>query len=1182
MSKIRNTKTAKAIAGFVSALTGLLMLAPAVGATTTAELQAQITALLAQISSLQSQLGTSGSTTTTGTGYVFNTNLKMGMTGTDVMNLQKVLNMSADTQVSMTGAGSPGNESTYFGAKTKAAVIKFQDKYAADILTPVGLTKGTGYVGASTRAKLNMMGGTTTGGTTGGTTTGGTTTGGTTATSSTLMVSAAAQPMNGLAVTSAARVPFTTFTVTAGSSDVTVTGVNVTRTGQAQDAAFAGVVLLDSDGTQIGIAKTFGSNHQAVIGDTFTVKAGTSKTLTVAGNMGSSLSAYAGQIASLTVTGLNTSATVSGTFPITGASHTINSTLTIGTVTIGTSSFDPNNAGSQPIGTTNFRFTGFRITAGSAEDVTLKSIRWNQSGSVGSSDLANVVTVVNGTSYPTTVSADGKYFSTIFPNGILISKGNSVDVYVQGDVIGGAGRVAEFDIYKNTDLYLSGNTYGYGITPPVGTATVSTAATHGTTINASSNPRLQGSTLSVTAGSVTTIAKANEIPAQNIAVNVPNQVLGGYATSFAGEPVSVQSSVFTVASTTGSGTGLLTNVSIYDENGSVVAGPVDATYTNATTQTLTFTDTITYPVGRHVYTLKGKVASTIGNGGTYIVSTTPSSGWTSVTGQTTGNQISLSSQSTAVTMNTMTVKAAAATIGISPTPAAQTVVAGSQNFVLANFQIDATQSGEDIRLSSFPVKITTAAGGLASDLTGCQLWDGTTALNTGSNVVNSFTSGTAKVYSLSNSLVVPKNTVKTLALSCNVSSAAATGGTYVVNADTTDGDYTITGSVSGNSVSVANGNLTLGTSNGGTMTVGASALSVTSAAASVSQPSLTPAAAGSTGVTIGSVKLHATNDNVTLTKLGLTLANGKYGTMSTGSGASSASGTGDVMMAYIYNGATQVGTASFTGSNTTATSTLNLVLPRDTDTILTIKADLGTIGVSSSAGIGDTLKIDPLNAEGSGAASGATIKVAATAGVNGVQIVKSYPTVAFVSNSTNPNGSNVVLKKFTVTANASGPVSLYQMVVALATSSANVTSVKLFAYTDSGYSQGVSSQSSGTGQIGSTACSSGCGSNSPTLTFTTATNPVTIPAGTTYYFALLGTVTPGSTATNWTVTPTLQGDSAAQINLGSAPTYIATTTANVSTANFVWSDNATTTPNITTDVDWFNGYQVPGLPGTGI
>ena len=121
---------------------------------TARDLQATINSLMAQIQAAQAQLsalngGTTTTTMTGSTGYTFNTNLTVGSNGTDVMNLQKVLNMNSATQVASTGAGSPGMESTYFGGLTKSAVMKFQSLY--------GISPVSGYVGPLTREKLNSM-----------------------------------------------------------------------------------------------------------------------------------------------------------------------------------------------------------------------------------------------------------------------------------------------------------------------------------------------------------------------------------------------------------------------------------------------------------------------------------------------------------------------------------------------------------------------------------------------------------------------------------------------------------------------------------------------------------------------------------------------------------------------------------------------------------------------------------------------------------------------------------------------------------------------------------------------------------------------------------------------------------------------------------------------------------------
>src|SRR3989344_3575502 len=130
MSKALATKNVAALligVGLVLAFT--FSFASTAKADVISDLQAQVQALLAQITALQ---GVS-STTTSGAGcYTFTRNQTTGDTGGEVMWVQTFLN-NHGFQVSASGAGSPGNETSYFGAKTRAAVSAFQ---SANGITP--------------------------------------------------------------------------------------------------------------------------------------------------------------------------------------------------------------------------------------------------------------------------------------------------------------------------------------------------------------------------------------------------------------------------------------------------------------------------------------------------------------------------------------------------------------------------------------------------------------------------------------------------------------------------------------------------------------------------------------------------------------------------------------------------------------------------------------------------------------------------------------------------------------------------------------------------------------------------------------------------------------------------------------------------------------------------------------
>lgn len=118
---------------------------------------ARITALVNQLQTSLDQMTTETDIPDSCAGIRFDRNLSLGSVGNDVRCLQAFLNTDPVTRVAVSGAGSPGNETNYFGSLTRAAVIKFQEKYFAEVLAPINLTSGTGFVGQYTRAKLNSL-----------------------------------------------------------------------------------------------------------------------------------------------------------------------------------------------------------------------------------------------------------------------------------------------------------------------------------------------------------------------------------------------------------------------------------------------------------------------------------------------------------------------------------------------------------------------------------------------------------------------------------------------------------------------------------------------------------------------------------------------------------------------------------------------------------------------------------------------------------------------------------------------------------------------------------------------------------------------------------------------------------------------------------------------------------------
>jgi hypothetical protein len=265
---------------FVSALAAVMIAGvagPGVAqGQTVEELQAQIQSLLSTISQLQAQISSLGGSSTGGgvagipAGFTFTRNLSNGSSGTDVMYLQMLLNSNAATQVATTGVGSPGQETQFFGPLTANAVSRFQNTYASEVLTPLGLTSGTGFFGASSRAKANALvaSGTGTGGTTGGGTTGGGIT--TPGAEGSLIVTIASDPASGTVLNTSQSKEVTGVDIKATGSDIEVDRLDL----QFDTRPWQYIAELTvSDGTNSKtVAVTQSNSIEVTVGTTYYVR----------------------------------------------------------------------------------------------------------------------------------------------------------------------------------------------------------------------------------------------------------------------------------------------------------------------------------------------------------------------------------------------------------------------------------------------------------------------------------------------------------------------------------------------------------------------------------------------------------------------------------------------------------------------------------------------------------------------------------------------------------------------------------------------------------------------------------------------------------------------------------------------------------------------------------------------
>ena len=250
----------------------------------------------------------------------------------------------------------------------------------------------------------------------------------------------------------------------------------------------------------------------------------------------------------------------------------------------------------------------------------------------------------------------------------------------------------------------------------------------------------------------------------------------------------------------------ITNVSIYDESGTIVAGPQDCS-----SDLVAYTDTFIVPVGTHNYTVKAKIADAVTTASTVKIGVDRDNTTSSATASGTITAVGMTSNDTIyptpyadIEGNTLTVAAADLNVDTLASPSTRSVARGISDFVFATFSLDAGTSGEDINVTN--ITVTDSNATYFADINGTELWADLTSANSSRGDIyetrisdTKQPSAVTQAYTLTQTVKVPLGTSVRIALVGDIDgSATAAAHSFTIASATTS--VTSTGASTGSSV----------------------------------------------------------------------------------------------------------------------------------------------------------------------------------------------------------------------------------------------------------------------------------------------------------------------------------------------------------------------------------------------
>jgi len=674
----------------------------------------------------------------------------------------------------------------------------------------------------------------------------------------------------------------------------TVTAVKLKRTGVSADSTPSNVYLFDG-ATRLTDAASVSSNGEISFNNPaglFIVSG--SKVISVQSDIAASTS---GQTVGVMLVSFTTGSTVV-TANLSGNIHTIAS-ATLATVSAGT--VTPSGATINP--GPNQTLWQSTLTIGN-RDVWMKRLALRQVGSALASSMQNFKLYVNGVQVATATGLDANGYVTfdMRSSPVLLVAGSRV-VRVDADVVSGASRTINLSLRTAADVDFVDSSFGVNI-------------------SATSTPwgPAAASTISGSSGGTLTVEKDVSSPSTNLVNNASDATLGIFKLTAFGESIKVENLRATYTSSDAA-IGSLRNgrilVSTDGTNWVQYGSTATLNEDSQGTPYTQYTVNVTIVPGTPVWVKLN--ADIYDNDGTDSITTnTDTVAGVLAIGSSNALRVDslgyFNAPSSAVSANTLTIATTSVTLSRNNTYAAQNTTLPATNFKIGSWNL-AGSSIEDVLLTtlSFDVDEVTGTTFNEDDITNMYV-----VVKNSSGAVVAQPSPIATVVAADDNYSINYTLMKNQSVSIEL---FGNFGSTVTATHSFKTDLTVTGTslVGGSSITATSAD-----TDGQTITF---ATAYIQASVDASSPDLAIVSDNQT-VTSGAFKFSAVTAGFNVTDLTFTIAD-----------------VTAVQNVMLYDGSTLV--ASLPASATTTFSGLSWNVPANTSRVLTVKLQLGSVGLGA-------------------------------------------------------------------------------------------------------------------------------------------------------------------------------------------------------------------------------------------